>query len=231
MLAYYSIDEIAQKSGLSRDQVLRLGCSGTLVFSILDHTPQNYEEVEEEKHDDGSRTIRTKIHETTAIVRPNGPPLRLKYVGTEDVINIVANDAPNRRTLVWAVYSTRDLNPKMGTLHVNNPRKLAPNDLVVSHVEWELFAAGPGKKIKNYLPLVLPEKVTLLWLVKNLSLANWGVAISFVSATFGAGIFFAQTTAYQNATEMLMVPATAMHTSAIEKALPGLPGEASHVKR
>ena len=76
MLAYYSIEEIAQKSGLSSDQVLRLGFSGTLVFSILDHSPQNFEEIEEEKHEDGSRTVLTRTNETTAIVKPDGAPLR-----------------------------------------------------------------------------------------------------------------------------------------------------------
>ena len=210
MLAYYSIDEIAQKSGLSPDQVLRLGCSGTLVFSILDHSPQNFEEVDEdEKHEDGSRTVRTKTNESTVIVRSDGPPLRLKYIGTEDVINIVTNDAPNRRTLVRAVYSTRELNPKKGTWSLNNPKKLAPTDLVVSHEEWEHFADGTGKKIKNYLPLVLPEKVTVLWLIKNLSVANWISAISVAAVIFGTGVYVAQTDAYEKAREMFMVPAKA----------------------
>lgn len=206
MLAYYSIEEIAQKSGLSSDQILRLGFSGTLVFSILDHSPQNFEEIEEEKHEDGSRTVRTRTNETTVIIKPEGPPLRLKYIGAEDVINIVTNDAPNRRTLVRAVYLTRELSPQKATWSLNNPRKLAPKDLVVSHDEWEHFANGPGKKLKNYSPLVLPEKITLRWLTKTLSIANWISAVSFVVAIFSAGIYFSQTEAYGKVREMFIAP-------------------------
>jgi hypothetical protein len=205
MLAYYSIEEIAQKSGLPSDQVFRLGFSGTLVFSILDHSPQNFEEIEEEKHEDGSRTVRTRTNETTVIVKPEGPSLRLKYVGTEDLINIVTNDAPNRRTLVRAVYSTRDLDPQKGSWSLNNPRRLAPSDLVISHEEWEHFADGPGKKLKNYLPLVLPEKITVLWLIKNLSVANWISVVGFAVAIFSAGIYFSQTEAYEKVEAMFMV--------------------------
>lgn len=212
MLAYYSIEEIAQKSGLSSDQVLRLGFSGTLVFSILDHRPQNFEEIEEEKHDDGSRTVRTRTNETTVIIKPEGPPLRLKYVGTEDVINIVTNDSPNRRTLVRAVYSTRELNPQKGSWSLNNPRKLAPSDLVVSHDEWEHFVSGPGKNLKNYLPLVSPEKITVFWLIKNLSIVNWISAVGFVVAIFSAGVFFSQTEAYGKVRTMFTVPAKAKAT-------------------
>lgn len=207
MLAYYSIDEVAQKSGLSSEQVLRLGCSGTLVFSILDHSPQNFEEVEEEKHEDGSLTVRTRTNETTVIVRPKGPSLRLKYIGAEDVINIITNHAPNRRTLVRAVYSTRELDPKKGSWSLNNPRKLAPSDLVVSQEEWELFAKGPGKNIKKYLPLVLPEKITVLWLIKNLSVANWISVAGFTVSIFGAGVYFSQTEAYEKVKTIFIVPA------------------------
>lgn len=209
MLAYYSIEEIAQKSGLSSDQVLRLGFSGTLVFSILDHRPQNFEEIEEEKHEDGSRTVRTRTNETTVIIKSEGPPLRLKYVGPEDVINIVTNDAPNRRTLVRAVYSTRELNPQKGSWSLNSPRKLTPTDLVVSHDEWEHFTNGPGKTIRTYLPLVPPEKITVHWLVKNLSIVNWISAVGFVVAIFGAGVYFSQTEAYEKVREMFMVPSKA----------------------
>lgn len=209
MLAYYSIEEIAQKSGLSADQVLRLGFSGTLVFSILDHSPQNFEEIEEEKHEDGSHTIRTRTNETTVIVKPEGAPLRLKYIGTEDVINIVTNHAPNRRTLVRAVYSTRELDPQKGSWSLNNPRKLAPSDLVVSQDEWEHFTNGPGKKLKNYLPLVPPEKITVLWLIKNLSVANWISVVSFAVAIFGAGVYFSQTEAFEKVRAIFMAPAKA----------------------
>ena len=206
MLAYYSIEEIAQKSGLTSDQVFRLGFSGTLVFSILDHSPQNFEEIEEEKHEDGFSTVRTRKNQTTVIVKPEGPPLRLKYISTEDVINIVTNDAPNRRTLVRAVYSTRELDPQKGTWSLNNPRKLAPTDLVISHDEWKRFANGPGKKLKNYLPLILPERITVLWLIKNLSIANWISVVSAAVAIFGAGVYFSQTEAYEKVKAIFMVP-------------------------
>lgn len=209
MLAYYSIEEIAQKAGLSSDQVLRLGFSGALVFSILDHSPQNFEEINEEKHEDGSRTVRTRRNETTVIAKQEGPALRLKYIGTENVINIVKNDAPNRRTLVRAVYSTRELDPKQGCWSLNNPRKLTPSDLVVSHDEWKHFRSGPGKKLNNYLPLVLPEKITVLWLIKNLSVANGISVVSFAVAIFGAGVYFSQTEAYEKVRAMFMAPAKA----------------------
>ena len=196
MLAYYSILEIAQKAGLSSDQVIRLGLSGTLVFSILDHSVQNFEETEEEKNNDGSRTVHTRTSETTVIAKPAGSSLVLKYIGTEDVINIFTNDAPNRRTLVRAVYSTRELNPKTGTWSLNNLRKLALSDLIVSFDEWEHFSKGPGKKLQHYLPLVLPEKITIFWLLKNLSVANWISAASVAAVIFGMGVYFSQTEAY-----------------------------------
>ena len=67
MVPYYTIEEIAEKSGLSRDQVVRLGFAGQLVFSVRKHTPQNYKDVEETRNSDDSRDVRTRTKETQIV--------------------------------------------------------------------------------------------------------------------------------------------------------------------
>ncbi|MES2608728.1 MAG: hypothetical protein V4679_00735 [Pseudomonadota bacterium] len=197
MLPYYTLEEVAEKSGLSRDQVIRLGFTGQLVFSIRKHTPQNYKEVEETQNSDGSRTVRTKTSENLVIVRSDGPALRLRYLAPEDAINIIANEAPNRKTLVRATYKTRDLDLKQGTLHAGSPIELAAADLIVCAEEWEIFSNGPGKHLRAQTPLLLPERVTLKWLANNLSITQWIGAMGAIASIFALGMYFAQTTAYQ----------------------------------
>lgn len=203
MLPYYTLDEVAEKSGLSRDQVIRLGCAGQLVFSIRTHTPQNYKETDETRNSDGSRTVRTRTNETHVIVKADGPALRLRYVAPEDVINIITNDAPNRKTLVRATYQTRELNPKLGTWHAGKPVELTPADLIVCADEWKLFSLGLGKDLKARTHLLLPEKVTLKWLVNNLSVAQWVSAFGAIASVFGLGVYLGQTAAYQQLVVLL----------------------------
>lgn len=71
LLAYFSIEEIAQKSGLSVDQILRLGMSGTIIFSVLEHEQRNYEEVSEIETEDGKKAVLKRVNETTVIVIQN----------------------------------------------------------------------------------------------------------------------------------------------------------------
>jgi hypothetical protein len=202
LIAYYSIDEISQKSGLSRDKILRLGMSGTIIFSVLEHAPRNYEEVSEFEAEDGRTGVRTHTNETMVIVGENSPSLKLKYIGPEDVINVVTNEAPNRKTLVRAFYETRELDTKKGKWFFNNPWRVSLSDLVVSNEEWEHFSKGPGRQIKHYLPLATPEKVTLPWLFKNLSVGGWLAAGGLVISIFGGGAYFARTQLYQEVVNM-----------------------------
>jgi len=182
--------------------------SGTIVFSILEHKPKNYEEISEFETEDGKKAVRTRTNETMVIVGEQGPPLKIKYIGPEDVINVVTNEAPGRKTLIRALYETRELDPKKGKWFLNNPWRVSLDDLVVSNEEWERFSKGPGKKIKHYLPLPAPEKVTLIWLFKNLSVRGWLAGIGFLISIFGSGVYFASTQLYQQAENMLK-PATA----------------------
>lgn len=153
--------------------------------------------------EDGRTTVRTKKNETMVFASGKGPALKLKYIGPEDVINVVTNDAPNRKTLVRALYETRERDPKKGKWFVNNPWRVSVDDLVVSSEEWEFFSKGEGKKLKQYLPLAAPEKVTLPWLFKNLSVGAWvliaGIAFSF----FSSGVYFSKTQLYQEITRSL----------------------------
>lgn len=197
MLAYFSIEEIAEKSGLSRDQILRFGMSGTIIFSVLEHAPRNYEEVAEFGTEDGGKGVRTRTNETMVIVGGDGPALKLKYIGPNDVINVVTNEAPNRKTLVRALYETRALDPKKGKWLLNNPWRVSIGDLVISKEEWEYFSKGPGKQIKYYLPLARPEIVTLPWLFKNLSVGGWLATGGIVISIFGSGVYIARTQLYQ----------------------------------
>lgn len=197
MLAYFTIEEISGKSGFSKDQILRLGMSGTIVFSVLEHAPRNYEEVSEFETEGGGKGVRTRTNETLEIVGGDGPTLKLKYIGPEDVINVVTNEAPNRKTLVRALYETRELDPTKGKWLLNNPWRVSIGDLVVSKDEWGHFSKGAGKQIKHYLPLATPEKITLPWLFKNLSVRGWLAAGGIVIAMFSNGVYVARTPAYQ----------------------------------
>ncbi len=203
MLAYFTVEEVAQKSGLNGDQVLRLGMSGTLAFSVLEHAPKNYEEVSELESEGGRTIVRTKKNETLVFASGNGPALKLKYIGPEDVINVVTNDAPNRKTLVRALYETRERDPKKGKWFENNPWRVSLDDLVVSSEEWELFSKGEGKKLKQYLPLPTPEKVTLPWLFKNLPVGTWMLIAGIAFSIFSSGVYFSKTQLYQEITQTL----------------------------
>lgn len=213
LLAYYSVDEVAQKSGLTKDQILRLGMSWTIVFSILEHAPRNYEEIDEFDTEDGKKGIRRKTNETMTLFGGEGPVLKLKYLGPEDIINVVTNDVPNRKTLVRALYETRELNPKKGKWFLNNPWRVSLADLVVSCDEWEYFSANAGKKIKYYLPLAKPEQVTLPWLVRNTSIGTWITTVGFAASVFGAGIYVGDSKIYNKLSNILKTPsATQMAT-------------------
>lgn len=171
--------------------------SGTIVFSVLEHAPRNYEETSEFVTEDGGKGVRTRTNEAMVLVGGDGPALKLKYIGPEDVINIVTNEAPNRKTLVRALYETRDLDPKKGKWLLNCPWRVSIGDLLISKDEWEYFSKGVGKKIKHYLPLAKPEKVTIPWLVKNLSVGGWLAAGSIAVSLFGSGVYLAGTQFYQ----------------------------------
>ena len=204
MFSYYRLEEIGQKTGMSIDQILRLGCSGTIIFSIVDHQPKNYEEKDKITDQDGELAIRTRVNEEVLRIGTSNPTLRLSYISPEDVINIVTNEAPNRKTLVRATYQTRELDPKKGTWQANNPKKLGISDLVISNQEWEIFSNGKGKKIKNYLPLAIPETVTILWLLKNVSYDFWLLVVSWSIALFSAGLYFSGTNAYKALTTLFV---------------------------
>ncbi len=203
MLAYFSIDEIAQKSGLSRDQILRLGMSETIIFSVLEHAPMNFEEISEFETEDGRKEVRTRTNETMVIVGEKGPALKIKYIRPEDLINVVTNNAPNRKTLVSALYDTRELDPKKGKRFVNNPWRVSCDDLVVSNEEWEHFSKGPGKHINHYLPLVAPEKITFPWLIKNITIGVWVKVVFLIISIFGSGVYLASTPLYQEIIDSL----------------------------
>lgn len=205
MLPYFTVDEICSKSGLKQDQVLRLGMSGQLVFSVLEHAATNYEEINEAKDEEGRNIRHTKTNEIMAFGNAE-KGLKLRYVATEDLINIVVNDAPNRKTLVRAVYETRDLDQKTGKWFVNNPMRVALSDLVISAPEWECFEREKGKSMKAYVPLNIPEKVTLHWLWKNVSFALWVKIVVIAAAIFSAGLFVGQSAFYENAAKIFSSP-------------------------
>ena len=123
--------------------------SGTIVFSVLEHKPKNYEEVSEIETEDGKKAVRTRTNETMEIVGKQEPPLKIKYTDPEDIINIVTNEAPDRKTLIRVLYETRELDPKKGKWFLNNPWKVSLDDLVVSNDEWEHFLKRPRKENKT----------------------------------------------------------------------------------
>lgn len=170
--------------------------SGTIIFSVLEHAPRNYEEISKIETED-RKSVLTRRNETMVIVGEEGPPLKLKYIGPEDLINVVTNDAPNRKTLIRALYETRELDPKKGKWFLNNPWRIDLNDLIISNEEWERFSKGPGKKIKYYLPLATPEKVTLPWLLKNLPASLLIKASIFIFSVFSCGVYIGRTQLYQ----------------------------------
>ena len=50
----------------------------------------------------------------------------------------------------------------------------------------------------SYLPLKVPEKVTIKWLINNLSIGSWVIGIRFIVGVFAAGAYFSETVIYQN---------------------------------
>lgn len=206
MFSYYKLEEFGQKTGMSVDQVLRLGCSGGIIFSIVDHQPKNYEETDEVTDQDGDLAVRTRVNEEMLRISTSPPGLKLSYISSEDVINIVTNEAPNRKTLVRATFKTRALNPKEGTWQANNPKRLSVGDLVISNEEWERFSKGLGKKIAHYLPLAIPEKITIGWLFRNASYKFWLLVGSGSISLFMAGVYFSSTKAYAVVNSLFSAP-------------------------
>ena len=194
MFPYLTTDEVSSKSGLSTEQILRLGMSGELVFSVLEHRPQNYEEINEAQDGGGNTVIHTKTNESVPLGSEGG--LKLRYIATEDLINIVTNDAPNRKTILRAIFNTRDLDPKKGKWFLNNPMKVSLSDVVLSSTEWEKFSNGKGKELKKYIPLSLPEKMTLSWLWSNLPLGMWVKIAIFAFSVLSVGIYLGQSKLY-----------------------------------
>lgn len=205
MLDYYTIDEVASKSGLSQDQVLRLGMSGTIIFSILEHKPKNYEEVDEYIDEDGRSVTRTRRNETTTLIGNPNPGLQIKYIATEDTINTITNEKDGKKTLVRGLYETRNLDPKQGKWMLNSQLTISQKDLIIKVSEWEHFEKSGGKKLASYLPLQVPEKVTIKWLVTNMSIGSWVAAISIIGSVFTAGAYFTETGIYQKIKDNFVV--------------------------
>jgi len=205
LLDYYTVDEVAAKSGLNIDQVLRLGMAGTIIFSILEHQPRNYEEVDEFVDEEGRDVVRTRRNETTTLFGNPNPGLQVKYIATEDVINVVTNTKTNKNTLIRGLFETRELEPKKGKFMLNCPLSITQDDLVITTEEWELFERNGGKRLASYLPLAKPEKVTIKWLLNNISVGGWVLAISFVGSVFTAGVYFSDTKLYEEIKSKVVV--------------------------
>ena len=114
MFDYYTVEEVADKSGLNIDQILRLGMSGAIIFSILEHRPKNFEEIDDYMDKDGEKIRRTRRSETSVLVGKKNTGLQIKYISTEDVINVVTNTDSNKNTLIRGLFETRELIPKKG---------------------------------------------------------------------------------------------------------------------
>jgi len=195
---YFTVEEVAEKSGLKANQVLRLGMSGAIILSILEHEPRNFEEISEYVDEEGQNIRKTRRSETSTIVGVQNPGLQIKYISTEDVINVVTNEAENRKTLIRALFETRDLDPKKGKWLLNSPRSIEQNDLIINAEEWSFFEKEEGKKLVDYLPLKRPEKVTIPWLFKNVSFSAWLSAGGLAVAMFLAGVSAAETGLYKD---------------------------------
>ncbi len=198
LLDFYTVEEVAEKAGLEINQVLRLGMSGTIIFSILEHEPRNYEEINEYVDEEGQNIRRTRRSETNTFIGNPNPGLQIKYISTEDLINTVTNDKENKKTLVRALFETRELNPKKGKYLLTTPLSINQNDLIIKAEEWVLFENDGGKKIAAYLPLKQPEKVTLQWLVKNVSISTWIAVIGLAISIFLSGIYITETELYRD---------------------------------
>ena len=198
LLDFYTVKEVAEKAGLEINQVLRLGMSGTIIFSILEHEPRNYEEINEYVDEEGQNIRRTRRSETNTFIGNPNPGLQIKYISTEDLINTVTNEKENKKTLVRALFETRELNPKKGKYLLTTPLSINQNDLIIKAEEWVLFENGGGKKLAAYLPLKQPEKVTLQWLAKNISISTWIAGIGLIVSIFLSGIYIAETEFYKN---------------------------------
>jgi len=194
---FYTVDEVAEKSGMNIGQVLRLGMSGTIIFSILKHSPRNYEQIDEYVDDDGNDVKRTRSSETSTIIGNKRPGLQVKYISTEDVINTVTNEAENKKTLIRGLFETRALDPKKGELMLNCPISICQKDLIIDSDEWSLFQNGKGKDLEKYIPLKYPEKVTIPWLIKNVSFPAWIAVGGIAVAIFMAGVYVVETGIYK----------------------------------
>lgn len=197
LLPYFTLEEIGALSGMTECQLLRLGVSGSIRFSILENAPTNYERKEEREVSDGIE-VRTSTKESEVIVGKPGPSLKLRYIKPDDIANVIANDAPNTKTLIRELYGTRDLDKKKATYLLNCPLKITACDLRVSRDEWVAFKKANSRFALRQNPLAHPEKVTLAWLTHNVPVSLWYKAAAVLFAAFMFGVGFAETGVYSS---------------------------------
>ena len=180
------------------DQILRLGEDGTIIFSIIENKPKNFEEIDEFIHENGEKYRRTRRSETVTLIGDSKPGLQIKYISTEDLINIIANEKenPNKKTLINKLFETRDLDPKKGKLLMSESLRISQNDLVITSEEWKLFEQNTGKKLTR--DLAYPAKVTIPWLLKNVSISYWIAFAGLCISIFLAGVYVAESKAYKD---------------------------------
>jgi hypothetical protein len=197
LLPYFTISEASALSGMTENQILRLGISGEIRLSIIEHEPTNYEEVEESQNPDGTTTVVTRRNEI-AFQFGEEPALQLRYIAPNDVANIVANESPNRKTLIRKLYKSRELTRDKGKYLANCPLRISEKDICISREEWNLFKKSNGKLAFTQNPLTNPEKVTLIWLSKNVPVSIWWKAGVALFAAFMLGVGLSETGIYQH---------------------------------
>jgi hypothetical protein len=136
---YYTVAEAAAVLGIDEETIYQAAITGQMVLSVVDHVPQNFEEVSEEIRE-GKRVATTTRHEVVFSARSDPvPSLELWYISPDDVKNVIRN--PDRAfTLVSYLYKTRECLPASGK-GFTSPRKFRKADLLVSAEEIKLKRA------------------------------------------------------------------------------------------
>jgi hypothetical protein len=116
----FEVKKIAEKLGMTEDQILQFGIDGKIVFSIL------------------KPIFRSPKLPTISFDGSQDHPPELRYIASEDVYRIVENGKNDEDTLINKFFFTNDLDPKSGVIF-SAPFKTRKEDLCISKDEWERF--------------------------------------------------------------------------------------------
>jgi hypothetical protein len=142
---YYSIPEAASATDISAETIYQLAIAGEVVLSIVEHRSQNYEIPMTRTDDDGRIIHGTRRIETVfSAGHSHSPPNDLWFIRPADAKDVIRNP-PDSVTLIHAIFSDRNCEPRTGKGFLNNPLRVSKDDLKVSSSELDRLLPLSGQ--------------------------------------------------------------------------------------